>query len=96
MSKDLADLERALNEGGLFRTVGNVLELSFNLGQLQSLTPPTEIADDWNAGMERLESLIDEVSSDVQEEASLRTTRSDIAKTKKQVTALRDVIDQLE
>lgn len=66
---DLADLDKDLNDmverasnAQLIRLTGNLLELSFNLGQLQALTPPSAVAASWNTGVVELEASISSAS----------------------------------
>ena len=40
MRKDFSDFEAVLNKGGMLRMLGNLVELEFNLVQLEILTPP--------------------------------------------------------
>ena len=62
MRKDVADAKERINDGGLARLYGNVLELSFNLGQLQSIDPSEDIAEEWNRRLGNLEAAIDKFS----------------------------------
>lgn len=63
LKKDLTDLRKRAEEGSLFRLLGNVLEVSFNQGQLEALTDvPTKIATTWPAEMVKLASAIDALS----------------------------------
>lgn len=63
MNKDLDDMvNRAVNEQ-LIRLSGNYLELSFNVGQLQSLTPPSAASAGWVGAMANLESSLDSMSA---------------------------------
>jgi hypothetical protein len=64
LDKDIRDAGKRAEADQSFRLLGNVLEFSFNLGQLQSLDPPTSIAEDWVAGLAKLDKAI-EKSSDV-------------------------------
>lgn len=96
LRKDLRDLERALDEGGLFRMLGNVLELSFNVGQLGSLTPPLEIGGAWDDGLAELELSVDELSAAIENDAPLREVRERLTQVRERVDALGAVVDQLE
>lgn len=63
LKKDLTDLRKRAEEGSLFRLLGNVLEVSFNQGQLEALTDvPTKIAKTWPAQMVKLAAAIDALS----------------------------------
>lgn len=56
--KDAADAQTALKQGGTFRLITNGAEMSFNLGQLQALTPPKRAAGEWNDAMSTLEDAV--------------------------------------
>lgn len=63
LKKDLTDLRKRAEEGSLFRLLGNVLEVSFNQGQLEALTDvPTKISKTWPAQMVKLAAAIDALS----------------------------------
>lgn len=63
LKKDLGDLKKRAEEGSLLRLLGNVLEISFNQGQLSALTDvPTKIAKTWPAEMAKLEAAVDALS----------------------------------
>jgi hypothetical protein len=62
LNKDLDDADRRANADQKIRLLGNILELSFNLGQLEALDPPTKIAEAWKAGLSKLENEIDSAS----------------------------------
>ena len=95
MSKDLVDLQRAIDKGGLFRAMGNVLELSFNLGQLESLEPPTKIASTWKRELAKLETAIDAVSASVSDGASVSTSKKRIAAVQSQIKKLDALIKKV-
>lgn len=69
-AKDLGDMAKAASEGGIFRVIGNSVELSFNLAQLQSYTPPAEIEAEWNAGLEKLAKRVDAIDAAISGDAS--------------------------
>ena len=96
MDKDLDDMEVALGEGGIFRLLGNSLELSFNIGQLQSLTPPQEIAAQWNKSLETLSSRADDLSSMLSGDATTRQISGGINATRKALTNLSKVVDKVD
>lgn len=58
--KDASDAQTALEQGGTFRLVSNGAEMSFNLAQLQALTPPEGVANKWNAAMSDLQEALDD------------------------------------
>lgn len=63
LKKDLGDLKKRAEEGSLLRLLGNVLEISFNQGQLSALTDvPTKIVKTWPAEMAKLEAAVDALS----------------------------------
>jgi len=63
LDKDVSDaIGRAENDQTI-RLLGNVLEFSFNYGQLNALDAPTAIAEQWATGMAALDAAI-ELSSD--------------------------------
>lgn len=63
MNKDLDDMVKRASNEQLIRLSGNYLELSFNLGQLESLTPPTSASAKWSDAMVDLESSLDRMST---------------------------------
>lgn len=85
LKKDLSDLGKRAEEGSLFRLLGNVIEISFNQGQLEALTDvPTKIAKSWPTEMANLvaavDVLSDETSSYVGGDISLAKLKSAISK----------------
>lgn len=94
--KDLDDMAIAATEGGIFRLLGNSVELSFNVGQLQSLTPPEEIAADWDKALNRLEKRVDAISDAIGGEASTQQLLERIGSAAKAVVRLSEVVDQLD
>ena len=69
MRKDVADARQRIAEGGFARLYGNVLELSFNLGQLQSVDPSPEIINEWNEKLSKLEAAVDKFSEGISSES---------------------------
>ena len=59
MRKDLSDSVEALADGGVFRLNANLLELTFNYGQLDALDAPKPVRADWKAAMGRLDGALD-------------------------------------
>jgi hypothetical protein len=53
--KDAGDAQDALDEGGTLRLVTNGGAMMFNVGQLQALEPPTQVAKDWTRGLDELD-----------------------------------------
>lgn len=70
MRKDVADLKSVLAEGGRARLITNTLELSFNLGQLQSLDPTDEILLKWSDYLKSLEESVDSFSDGLSEDST--------------------------
>lgn len=95
LDKDLVDLQKSIAKGGLFRAVGNVLELSFNMGQLESLTPPPKIASAWSSELSKLDKAIGKVSASVEKSASLGATSKSIAAARAQAKQLASVVRKL-
>lgn len=62
MRKDVADAKERLAKGGLARLYGNTLELAFNIGQLKSVVPSDDIAEEWNKRLSKLENAVDTFS----------------------------------
>lgn len=85
LKKDLNDLKNRAEEGSLLRLLGNVLEISFNQGQLEALTDvPTKISKSWPTEVANLaaavDALSDETSSFVAGDASLASLKKAISK----------------
>lgn len=62
MNKDLDDLVTTVNEAGFWRLLSNLGELSFNLGQLQALDVPSNVAATWPESLTALEATLDVLS----------------------------------
>ena len=63
LDKDVSDAIERAEKDQTIRLLGNILEFSFNYGQLNALDAPTAIAKQWAAGMAALDAAI-ELSSD--------------------------------
>lgn len=100
MNKDLDDAVTRAENSQLIRLSGNILELSFNLGQLQSLDAPSVVASDWQEAMGKLESSIDSISdvlSDfIADEASLSEMLEAIESVRARVNALTSILERVE
>ena len=59
MRRDVSDARAALNEGGLWKLYGNLVEIEFNLGQLEALTPQPEYEKKWYESLLKLQSAVD-------------------------------------
>lgn len=75
MRKDVADLKRTLAEGGRIRLITNSLELSFNLGQLQSLNPPDQILIKWSEYLTALDDAVTAFSDGISEDTTSQSNR---------------------
>ncbi|WP_285042848.1 DUF2510 domain-containing protein [Plantibacter sp. LMC-P-059a] len=65
IDKDLDDMAVTLAEGGTWRLLSNSVEISFNLGQLQSLDVPASIAAEWAPALVGLETNLDALTTAV-------------------------------
>jgi hypothetical protein len=100
IDKDLDDAIRRAKADQTIRLLGNILELSFNLGQLKALDAPSAVADSWAAGLVKLEASIDVASDLGTDFAAGEATTSQITnaleKVRGQVKALAKVIAKVE
>ena len=94
--KDLSDTRNAVNEGSVLRLIGNSIELSFNLGQLGALTPPAQIADDWNREFRTLERAVDAVTAAISNSASVSQMKKRISAAQNQAKVTLGVVRRLE
>jgi hypothetical protein len=100
LDKDIRDAGKRAEADQSFRLLGNILEFSFNLGQLRSLDPPTAIADDWVAGLAKLDKAI-EKSSDAAADfvtggISTSGMLNVLGKVQNQVDNLRIIVSKLD
>ncbi|MGG7452326.1 DUF2510 domain-containing protein [Plantibacter auratus] len=65
IDKDLDDMVTTLAEGGTWRLLSNTVEISFNLGQLQSLDVPSSVAAEWAPALVGLETSVDALTTAV-------------------------------
>lgn len=100
IDKDLDDAIRRAKADQTIRLLGNILELSFNLGQLKALDAPSAAADSWAAGLVKLEASIDVTSDLGTDFAAGEATTSQITnaleKVRGQVKALAKVVAKVE
>lgn len=96
LAKDLEDMAIAAAEGGIFRVLGNSVELSFNVAQLEALTPPETIADDWNSGLARLSAEVDAISEVLADDGSTEGLIGQIDAAANALVELSSVVDALE
>jgi hypothetical protein len=93
MRKDFSDFEIVLNKGGLLRLMGNILEVEFNIGQLQALTPPDKYSEKFNAKLTALESTVDNLSEAVTDaESSISNTKTKLGKCRAALNALESYV----
>lgn len=89
MRKDFSDFEGVLNDGGFLRLLGNILELEFNIGQLQSLTPPDEYSVKFTEKLSTLELTVDDLSDAVtSSESSTSDTKAKLKKCRSALSSL--------
>jgi hypothetical protein len=89
MKKDFSDFEVVLNKGGLFRLLGNILEIEFNIGQLQSLTPPDQYSAKFIERLSKLETAVEGLSSAVTEpDSSTSNTKNWLSKSRSALSSL--------
>lgn len=89
---DTEDMVTTLDEDGFWRLISNSAELSFNLGQLQSLTPPTNIADRWNEQLEKLATHTDNIV-DAVAESKYDNLREYLSNAKESAKKLKSIAD---
>lgn len=100
LDKDIRDASKRAEADQTFRLLGNVLEFSFNLGQLQALDPPSAIAENWVAGLAKLDKAI-EKSSDAAADfvtggISTSGMLNTLGKVQNQVDNLRMIVAKLD
>lgn len=100
MDKDLNDAVGRANNDQTIRLLGNILELSFNLGQLKALDAPTTVAKSWSDGLAKLEATIDAASDAATDfssgQASLSEMLGSIEQVRSKVGALAKVVSKLQ
>ena len=95
MEKDLSDLLKAVDDGGVLRVALNVAEVVANLGQMSAHTPPLEIADEWNVEMLVLETEIYALGELVNEDGTVKELKSQVRVISKQIDTMRDIVAKL-
>ena len=89
MRKDFSDFEVVLSKGGLLRLMGNILEIEFNIGQLQALTPPDQYSVKFSEKLLALDVAVDGLSSAVTDpESSTSNTRNWLSKSRSALNSL--------
>jgi len=96
MRKDLRDIEEALDEGGFLRVAGNVLELSFNIGQLQSLEPPVKVASEWESALAALEVNVDRLADLISDDGTPRQVNNALRDSRSSIKDAIGVLDAYE
>ncbi len=100
MDKDLDDAVKRANNDQTIRLMGNMLELTFNFGQLEALDAPTSVAKAWATGMGKLETSIDNASDIAGDystgQASLSEMLGSIEQVRAKVNALAKVVSSLK
>jgi hypothetical protein len=93
MRKDFSDFETVLNKGGLIRLFGNILEIEFNIGQLQSLTPPDTYSDRFKEKLAALNVTVDELSEAISDpESSVSNTKVKLGKCRSALSVLESYV----
>lgn len=92
LDKDLGDLLDAIAKGSTFRLITNSAELSFNIGQLESLDPPASVASAWKQQFGSLQKAIKAVQAAISNDSSVSSMKSKIAAAKRQIVAVNKVI----
>ena len=89
MRKDFSDFEVVLGKGGLLRLMGNILEIEFNIGQLQALTPPDQYSVKFSEKLLALDAAVDGLSSAVTDaESSTSNTKNWLSKSRSALNSL--------
>jgi hypothetical protein len=88
MRKDISDARAGISEEGLGKFFWNVVEIQFNMAQLEALLPREEYAEKWNAKLAILKEEVD--SLDASDE------NLTISKAKSQLSAILSAIPALE
>lgn len=99
LNKDIDDAVRRAKADQTIRLLGNILELTFNFGQLGALDPPTAISKSWTTGMDKLEKSIDAASERATDftsgDASLNEVLNSLENVRKQVKSLANVVSKV-
>lgn len=95
IKKDISDAKLALEKGGSWRLLGNAAELSFNIGQLEALNPPTQYAKTWNKQVSQLSGLSDQFLDSISN-GSVSNTRSILSKMSKIVKSMETFLKKVK
>lgn len=100
LEKDIRDARKRAEADETFRLLGNILEFSFNLGQLRSLDPPSSIAEDWIVGIDKLDLAIskssDAASDFISGTASTSRMLRALSRVQTQVDNMRRITDSIK
>lgn len=88
LRKDVRDAQQGISEEGLGKFYWNVVEIQFNMVQLETLLPREEYADRWNAKLAILKAAVEKL--DTSDE------NLTISKAKSQLNAVLNAIPALE
>ena len=99
MNKDLDDMVMRASNNQNIRLMGNSLELAFNIGQLETLNPPTVVASAWGPQLAALSAAVTQVGDDASSYAAgtigLDAMLASIETTRAQVNALDAIVSQV-
>ena len=97
MRKDFSDFEVILNKGGLLRLMGNILEIEFNIGQLQALTPPDQYSVKFSEKLLALDVAVEGLSSAVTDsESSTSNTKNWLSKCRSALNSLETFLKRVD
>ena len=93
MRKDFSDFEAVLNKGGMLRMLGNLVELEFNIAQLDVLTPPDKYSASFKEKVAALNVTLDALSDAVENpESSVSATRAQLGKCRSALSVLESYV----
>jgi hypothetical protein len=99
MNKDLNDMVMRASNNQNIRLMGNTIELAFNIGQLETLTPPSTVAGSWVPQFAALSAAVTQVSDDAASYAAgtigIDAMLASIESTRAQVAALDAIVSQI-
>ena len=64
LRKDVKDARKGISENGLGKFYWNVIEIQFNLSQIERLLPREEYAENWNAKLAVLSKAVNAIDTD--------------------------------
>ncbi len=95
LKKDVGDAQRALEKGGSWRLLGNAAEIAFNIGQLQSLVPPSKYQKTWSKQVTQMDQLSSDFSESISS-GSVSKTRSILKKILSQTNAMESYVKKVK